>query len=147
MWNPPAEPERDLWWAAQRIAAPDTDDHTARHRRGVVRLPWTLDADLGQFAGTLVEAWVCCDPACGGVELGESVLELNHNCCTSPRYNSNHLRSHPQRKHVAGWGRINASGFHHGPYTAHWEPAPVTRSGDCRTTRRVGASDAARGGL
>ena len=111
MWNPPAEPERDLWWAAQRIAAPDTDDHTDRHQRGVVRLPWTLEPHP---AGTLRPAWVCCDPACGGVELGEFVLNLNHGCCKPSYVNGPWFVSRSCR---------SRGGFHHGPYTAWWEPA------------------------
>src|SRR5687768_11072396 len=81
-WNPPPAP-LDIW-AEVRVQAPDTDDHAARHQRGVVRLPWDLGPDA--LAGALVPAWVCCDPACGGVELGEAVLEINHGCCTPRRY-------------------------------------------------------------
>lgn len=116
-WNPPPAPERDLWWHALRIAAPDADDFAARHRRGAVRLPWDL-GELGA-AGTLVEAWVCCDPLCGGVELGQTVLEINHSCCTPLRY----IRPpsapvwRPARRHMVG-----SDGYHHGPYTAFWEP-------------------------
>jgi hypothetical protein len=56
-WNPPADPERDLWWAAQRIAAPDTDDHTTRHQRGVVRLPWKLGDFTGYHHGPFTAWW------------------------------------------------------------------------------------------
>lgn len=114
-WSPPPAPDRDLWWHAQRIAAPDVDDHTTRHRRGVVRLPYDV---VGGAAGNLVEAWVCCDPACGGVELGEHVLEINHSCCV---YRS--LRPYrPLRRHMAGRDRIGWPGYYHGPFTAFWEP-------------------------
>lgn len=109
-------PERDLWWHAQRIAAPDTTDYTARHRRGLVRLPYDLHPD--HRAGQLVTAWVCCDPGCGGVELGEFVLELNHDCCGQYGY----WRALPQQRHLTGFGRLNFTGWHHGPFTPFWEP-------------------------
>jgi hypothetical protein len=115
-WNPPPAPERDLWWHALRIAAPDTDDFTARHRRGFVRLPW----DLGEAGaiGQLVEAWVCCDTGCGGVELGQTVLEINHSCCTPLRCTCTACAGawSPARRHMACGMR------HHGPYTAFWQP-------------------------
>lgn len=123
-WNPPPAPERDLWWHALRIAAPDTDDDfEVRHRRGAVRLPW----DLGEagVAGQLVDAWVCCDPLCGGVELGQTVLEINHSCCTPLRCACTACAGawKPARRHMAGLGRRNFDGYHHGPYTAFWEPS------------------------
>jgi hypothetical protein len=120
--NPaPPAPQRDLWWHAQRIAVPDTGDWTARHQRGVVRLPY----DVGQPAGTLVPAWVCCDPGCGGVELGWSVLELNHGCCGfTLRGNPVLNGGRPERRgvHRTGLGTVHFRGFHHGPFTAWWEP-------------------------
>jgi hypothetical protein len=114
--NPPPAPDRDLWWHAQRIAAPDVADYTERHRRGVVRLPWDVGPE--RRAGQLVAAWVCCDPACGGVELGEYVLELNHDCCDQ----YGRWRALPQGQHLTGLGRIHFRGFYHGPFTAFWEP-------------------------
>lgn len=120
-FDPPPEPERDLWWAAQRIAVPDTDDHTARHRRGVVRLPYDVNDDFGYVEGALVEAWVCCDPACGGVELNWAGLDTNHGCCTLPWLLNQ--RSAYRGQHRAGLGRIHFTGYYHGEYTAWWEPA------------------------
>lgn len=119
-WNPPPAPERDLWWAAQRIAAPDTDDFTTRHRRGAVRLPWDLGAAGAD--GQLVEAWVCCDPVCGGVELGQAVLEINHSCCTPLRCGRGSA-TRPARRHMQGVDSVGFTGYHHGPYTAFWEPS------------------------
>jgi len=118
-WNPPPAPERDLWWEALRIAAPDTDDHAARHRRGKVRLPYDLGPD--EPAGMLVDAWVCCDPACGGVELGEYVLEINHGCCVPVRCCAEHAargRHSRGRRHRTGRGVT----YYHGPFTPFWEP-------------------------
>jgi len=119
--NPPPEPQRDLWWAAQRIAAPETGDHTARHRRGIVRLPYDLGEHSGGHAGDLVEAWVCCDPACGGVELGQHVLQLNHHCCDLAGPDP------ADRQHTVGLGWLHFTGFHHGPFTAWWEPTGGAR--------------------
>lgn len=115
--NPPPAPERDLWWAAQRIAAPDTADYAARHRRGFVRLPYDLGPNSGGMVGDLVEAWVCCDPACGGVELGEYVLEMNHDCCPPLG-----IGRRPSRGRVPTRGCRARRGFYHGPFTAWWEP-------------------------
>lgn len=121
MWKPPAPPQRDLWWEALRIAAPDTGDHTARHRRGAVRLPWDLGDD--GHAGQLIEAWVCCDPACGGVELGEHTLNLNHHCCDL------YEPDPADRRHTVGLGWLHFRGWFHGPYTAWWEPADLAVGG------------------
>lgn len=119
-WNPPPTPERDLWWHAQRIAAPDTTDPVERHRRGVVRLPYDLNDEP---AGTLVPAWVCCDPACGGVELSQIVLEQNHGCCVPPRCCPPcDAAWTPPRRHMVGLGRVYFRGWFHGPFTAWWEP-------------------------
>ena len=120
-WDPPPAPDRDLWWHAQRIAAPDGADFTARHRRGHVVLPYDLGEHSGGFAGDRVEAWVCCDPQCGGVELGEAALETNHCCCPSPRYAASTGWA-PRRRHMVGRGRLRFAGFYHGPFTDWWEP-------------------------
>jgi hypothetical protein len=134
-WNPPPATDLDLWWHALRIAAPDTDDFTARHRRGHVVLPW----DLGEAGapGQPVPAWVCCDPACGGVELGESVLEINHSCCTPLRCRCDACVGawRPARRHMAGLGRAHFTGWHHGPYTAFWEPGVFADSEQPKTPR------------
>jgi hypothetical protein len=114
-WSPPPAPERDLWWHALRISAPG-GDYTTRHRRGLVRLPYELNAD--NLAGQLVEAWVCCDPACGGVELGKWILNQNHGCC----WEGFKHRVRPQGRHLACYGMAHFRGFHHGPFTAFWEP-------------------------
>lgn len=95
-------------WATARAQAPDVDDHAARHQRGVVRLPYDLGYP-GHHTGDLRPAWVCCDPACAGVELGEYVLDLNHGCCDPAGH--------------VGLGRVNHPGYYHGPYTAHWLPS------------------------
>lgn len=121
-WNPPPAPERDLWWHAQRITVPDTDDHTARHQRGSVRLPYDLNADFGHVAGALVPAWVCCDPACGGVELGEHVLNINHGCCDVIRCGC-HPKPTWRGQHRTGLGGPHFTGYHDGPFTAWWEPS------------------------
>jgi hypothetical protein len=115
MWNPPPAPDRDLWWQALRIAAPDAGDHTARHRRGRVRLPWELGERSGGSAGQVVEAWVCCDPQCGGVELDPGWLAIQHGCCDpyGPELSD--------RRHTS-WGALWHVGWYHGPYTAWWEP-------------------------
>lgn len=122
-WNPPPTPARDLWWAAQRITVPDTTDWTARHRRGSVRLPWAIGDEP---AGTAVAAWVCCDPACGGVELGDHVLQLNHACCGAnlcaglPTFQG----ALPELRGIhRGAGTSHGRGWYHGPFTAWWEPA------------------------
>lgn len=115
-WAPPPAP-LDMW-ADARAQAPDTDDHQARHRRGVVRLPYDL-GEHGQ-AGQLVDAWVCCDPACGGVELGEHVLDINHGCCDVHRFVGQGAlqRGH----HRVGLGTVHFTGHHHGPHTPYWQP-------------------------
>jgi hypothetical protein len=97
---------------SNRSQAPDTDDHTARHQRGFVRLASDLGEHSGGFAGDLVPAWVCCDPACGGVELNEHVLAINHLCC--------HRNTATQRRCKSRTGR------YHGPFTARWEPQQAT---------------------
>lgn len=109
----PAFPERDLWWEATLRAAPDVSDFTERHRRGVVRLPWTVTAGN---AGAAVEAWVCCDPACGGVELNDHRLSLNHGCCYQWAPDDG------DRRHAVGLGALWFHGYYHGPFTAWWEP-------------------------
>jgi hypothetical protein len=106
--DPPPDPERDLWWAAQRLAPDELEDYVARHQRGHVRLPYDLGP--GQLTGAIVAAWVCCDPECGGVELSERVLHINHFCCGRDTY--------LQRRCKA------AGGAYRGPFTAHWEPTP-----------------------
>lgn len=113
-WDPPPAPNRDLWWHALRIAAPE-GDFTTRHRRGGVRLPYECGPD--EPAGALVEAWVCCDPACGGVEMGAHVLGLNHHCCDEFDPDP-----HADRQHTVGLGFLHFTGFYHGPFTAWWEP-------------------------
>lgn len=122
-WNPPPAPERDLWWAAQRITVPDTTDWTARHRRGAVRLPWTIGE---QREGDLVPAWVCCDPACGGVELGDATLQLNHACCGVCLCNGlpTFKGAPAERRGMcrAGFGTLHYRGWFHGPFTPFWEP-------------------------
>lgn len=110
-WNPPPPP-LDIW-ADLRAQAPDTADFEARHCRGYVRLPYDIDEDLGWVAGAIVDAWVCCDPGCGGVELGEAPLDINHHCCKPPRYSGTRAA---ERRHTAGRGR------YHGPYTPYWQP-------------------------
>lgn len=100
--------------------APDTDDHAARHQRGMVRLPYDLGEHSGGHAGDLVPAWVCCDPLCGGVELGEHVLDINHGCCDLARFRGQ--RAFERGRHRAGLGRIHFTGRHHGPFTEHWLP-------------------------
>ena len=107
-------------WAAARTQAPDVDDHTARHRRGLVRLPYDLGEHSGGFAGQLVEAWVCCDPVCGGVELGAAVLDINHGCCELPRFVGQ--RAAGRGLHRVGHGRVGFRGFYHGPLTPYWQP-------------------------
>lgn len=116
-----AAPERDLWWAAQRIAAPDTSDFEARHRRGVVRLPYDLGPRSGGMAGDVVTAWVCCDPACGGVELNRDTLQLNHGCCGHASCACHPAA--PQRRHTAGLGTVHFAGSYLGPFTDWWEPS------------------------
>lgn len=118
--NPPPAPERDLWWQAQRIAAPDTTDLTARHQRGIVRLPYAI---AFHDAGELVGAWVCCDPLCGGVELNQGLLETNHACCIPARCCTDCAATcKPLRRHMADHGTMRRKGYHHGPFTAWWEP-------------------------
>lgn len=118
-WQPPPSPDRDLWWQAQRITVPDTGDWTARHRRGVVRLPW----DLGdRVAGQLVDAWVCCDPACGGVELNAAVLDLNHLCCDRIPCCPKHPEPRWRAEHHVGLGTVGFTGSYHGWFTPYWEP-------------------------
>lgn len=118
-----APPPGDLWRDALRIAVPDVDDFDARHCRGVVRLPHDVsDARAGQ----LVDAWVCCDPGCGGVELTEAVLQLNHGCCGVASYRGVPvcLGDEPEQRgrHRVGLGTLHYRGWHHGPFTAYWEP-------------------------
>lgn len=97
--------------------APDVDDHTARHQRGAILLPYRVhDAD----AGDLVAAWVCCDPACGGVEGGPHVLDINHGCCDLPRLGTQ--RAPVRGRHRVGLGTVHFTGRHHGPLTQHWLP-------------------------
>jgi hypothetical protein len=48
------------------------------HQRGYVRMPYTTAG--GTKVGTVVPAWVCC--RCGGVEVGQFPLGINHGCCT-----------------------------------------------------------------
>ncbi|AGL19518.1 hypothetical protein [Actinoplanes sp. N902-109] len=95
-------------WASTRIQAPHADDFEARHRRGRVRLPYDLGQHSGGYAGQLVDAWVCCDPGCGGVELGPVQLERNHFCC--------HRNTTPQRTCMA------RDGHYYGPFTPYWQP-------------------------
>lgn len=123
--NPPPDPDRDLWWAALRIAAPDTGNLTARHQRGAIRLPYPI---AFHDAGELVAAWVCCDPACGGVELNQGLLETNHACCVPARCCADCGAAwRPLRRHMADYGTVRATGFHHGPFTAFWEPGGGAR--------------------
>lgn len=118
--NPPPDPERDLWWAAQRIAAPDVEDFDQRHQRGLIRLPY--DINMGA-AGDLVNAWVCCDPACGGVAVNAGGLVRDHACCNESWSLASALAARvPQRMHKAGLGTVHFTGYHHGPFTAWWEP-------------------------
>jgi len=124
-FRPPPAPVRDLWWHARRIAVPDTTDWTARHQRGVIRLPYAIDAD--RPAGVLVPAWVCCDPACGGVEIGECVLQLNHACCGVELHCGMPTRKDGRAEqlglHRVGLGHVWFEGYYHGPFTAWWEPS------------------------
>jgi hypothetical protein len=114
-WDPPPAPDRDLWWHALRIAAPE-GDYTVRHRRGAVQLPYDLHPDIGYTAGALVEAWVCCDPVCGGVELDAGWLAVQHACCDP-------YGPEPGDRRHTSWGAVwKVSGWYHGPYTAWWEP-------------------------
>ena len=104
--------------------APDVDDHTARHQRGAVRLHIDLGED-GRRIDDLVPAWVCCDPMCGGVELSEAVLDINHGCCEKRCCCPDHRETAPLRRgrHTVGLGRRNFTGHHHGPFTEHWLPS------------------------
>jgi hypothetical protein len=111
-------PQRDLWWQAQRIAVPDSADLEVRHRRGVVRLPYELGPD--EPAGHLVAAWVCCDPACGGVSLNWAGLDRDHGCCDTPRLKDSVFRA--VGEHRADWGRVGRLGYFHGDFTDFWEP-------------------------
>lgn len=105
--------------------APDTDDHTARHQRGAIRMPWASGPDT--LAGDLVAAWVCCDPACGGVEGGRHVLDLNHGCCDVVRVRGDRVRV--RGRHRAGLGTVHGTGRYHGPLTAHWLPNASPKPG------------------
>lgn len=117
-YDPPPEPLDT--WAAVRAQIPDTDDHAARHRRGVVRLPYEINPEPGERAGDLAEAWVCCDPACAGVELNQWDLDRNHGCCDRQMFVGQ--RSFVRGRHRVGLGRVHFHGYYHGPYTAYWEP-------------------------
>ena len=126
-WTPPPAP-LDVW-ASQRCTAPATDDFVRRHRRGVIRMPFDLqDAHEPKRAGDLVTAWVCCDPACGGVELSEHGLQREHRCCVPVRTCADCTmrqccpRHPPARRHMAGTGHTWFTGFVHGMFTPFWEP-------------------------
>lgn len=99
--------------------APATDDYVLRHQRGAIRMPWA--SGPATVAGELVEAWVCCDPACGGVEGSRHILELNHACCPPPGW------PYPRQsgRHYADFGTVHATGRYHGPLTEHWLPDAV----------------------
>ncbi|GLY08330.1 hypothetical protein [Actinoplanes sp. NBRC 101535] len=118
---PPA-PQRDLLWELARTTAPDVGDFVTRHRRGRVLLPYT--AHIGP-AGAPVDAWVCCDPVCGGVEVSEYLLELDHGCCPPTYFQPGwyvESRMAQARRHMAGFGTVHFRGYSHGPLTAWWEP-------------------------
>lgn len=112
----PPIPDRDLWWDAVRRNAPE-GDFTTRHRRGTTLVPNGASESYIWRA----EAYVCCDPACGGVELGEHTLWINHGCCNP--FGATY------RRHMVGLGRVGFTGYYHGPFTAWWEPAAVLAGG------------------
>lgn len=104
-------PVLDLW-APLRTQAPDADDYTARHRRGTVRMPF---ADSMSREGDLVAAWVCCDPACGGVALSADLLRQAHDCCAGG----------DRGRHHAGSWWVHFRLPYHGEFTALWQPDGV----------------------
>lgn len=115
-WFDPPSPPMDTWAAVRADTRPEVvDDFISHHRRGVVVLPYEINPDPGEREGDVVEAWVCCDPACAGVELSPHTLDLNHHCC--------HPMTAVQRKCKA------REGYYHGPYTAYWQPAQAVAGG------------------
>lgn len=119
-WFDPLSDPLDVWAAARADTRPDmVDDFLTHHRRGYVRLPYEINPDPGEREGDLVEAWVCCDPACAGVELNIYDLDRNHCCC--------HMDTAVQRKCKA------PAGYYNGEYTAYWQPA----AGDPSPVRRT----------
>ena len=115
-FDPPSDP-LDVWAALRAATAPDLiDDYVSHHRCGYVVLPYEINPDPGEREGDIVEAWVCCDPACAGVELDPWSLERNHMCC--------HEHTVTQRKCKARAGR------YHGPFTTYWQPTSPARGTD-----------------
>lgn len=110
-------PPLDMW-AEARAAVPQAEDFTARHQRGTVTLPWTINPVPGERQGDVLPAWVCCDPACGGVELDEWSLDREHGCCDPHRTGQQAVRGW----HRVGLGRAGFRGFTHGPYAPYWAP-------------------------
>jgi len=119
-WDQDDAPRPLDMWAHVRAIVPDIDDHTARHRRGTVTLPWEINPEPGERLGDVVPAWVCCDPACAGVELDEVSLEREHFCCDPHTFVGQ--RTFIRGRHRADVGRVDATGYEHGPYTPYWRP-------------------------
>jgi hypothetical protein len=110
-FDPPTGP-LDVWAAARADTHPEVvDDFVSHHRRGYVVLPYEINPDPGERKGDVVEAWVCCDPSCAGVELNVYDLDRNHHCC--------HEMTAVQRKCKA------LQGSYHGHFTAYWQPDAV----------------------
>jgi len=109
----------DLWADAATRGDPRAT-FTARHQRGLIRLPYTFGDEPGKRAGDLAPAWVCCDPACSGVELTADGLDLNHRCCERWPCCAEHPATR-QGRHMAGYGLRWFAGYYHGPFTEHWE--------------------------
>jgi len=73
--------------------------YISQHQTGQIRLPYTT-AD-GRPKGSLIPAWRCC--ACGGIEPGEFVLQLNHGCCGPHAPWKPRCQNPPGRPRISRW--------------------------------------------